>query len=187
MSTTEIRRFAGSGDPGAGEPAHPHRGVAVVYDERGEGRAALRYAHALAGRAGVPLTVLSVASKERTDIGCGSCRQGAAFRNELACEAATAHLADARNVFESESTDVAVYYALARGPFTRAVLTAAGDHGADVIVLPARRRGRLRRLVSRDCVEMLRSRTSASVIAAPAAATAPDDHGPDCDFAIPIT
>jgi nucleotide-binding universal stress UspA family protein len=171
MSTEEITRSTGSGNRVSEGPAHPQRGVVIVYQGRREGRAALRYSRALAGQVGVPLTVLSIASKERTDIGCGSCRQGSAFRNELACEFATAQLTEARDLIESEEpADVAVDFALARGSFVRAVLTAVGDHGADVIVLPARRRGRLRRAFSRDPVKMLRGRTSASVIVAPDAA-----------------
>jgi nucleotide-binding universal stress UspA family protein len=170
MSTAEIMRSAESGSPVTGRPAHPRRGVVIVYAGRREDGAALRYARALAGQVGVPLTVLSIASKERTDIGCGSCRQGAAFRNELACEFATGQLTEARDLIKSEPADVAVGFVLARGSFVRAVLTAVGDHGADVIVLPARRRGRLRRAVSRDRVKMLRSRTSVTVIVAPDAA-----------------
>jgi nucleotide-binding universal stress UspA family protein len=171
MSTAEI---TGSGNRSPRDLAHPQRGVMVVYEGRREGGAALRYARALAGQVGVPLTVLCIASKERTDIGCGSCRQGAAFRKELACECATADLTEARDLIESwEPTDVAVDFALARGSFVRAVLTAVGDHGADVIVLPAPRRSRLRRAVSRDRVQMLRGRTSASVIAAPERSGAP--------------
>jgi hypothetical protein len=76
MSTAEITRSAGSGNRVSAGLAHPQRGVVIVYEGRGEGRAALRYARALAGQVGVPLTVLGIASKERTDIGCGSCRQG---------------------------------------------------------------------------------------------------------------
>jgi hypothetical protein len=115
MSTEEITRSAGSGNRVSGGPAHPLRGVVIVYAGRREGRAALRYAGALAGQGGVPLTVLSIASKERTDIGCGSCRQGAAFRNELACEFATGHLTEARDLLVSEGpADVAVDFALGR-------------------------------------------------------------------------
>jgi nucleotide-binding universal stress UspA family protein len=110
MSTIEITASRVSDNPGSGELARPHRGVAIVYEGRPEGRAALRYARALAGHVG------------------------------------------------------------GRGTFTRAVLTVARDHDADVIVLPARRRGRLRRMVSRDRAKMLKKRTSASVIVAPDAA-----------------
>ena len=116
--------------------------------------------------------MLTVASKERTDVGCGSCRQGVAFRNEIACEFATEQLTEARNLIASAPTQVAVQYVVGRGTFTRAVLTITADHGVDVIVLPARRRGRLRRMVSRDRAKMLKQRTSASVIVAPDAAHA---------------
>jgi nucleotide-binding universal stress UspA family protein len=167
MSTIEITGSTAPDNPGSGGLARPHRGVAIAYEGRAEGRAALRYARALAGHAGAPLTVLTVASKERTDVGCGSCRQGVAFRNELACEFATEQLTEARNLIASAPAQVAVHYVLGRGTFTRAVLTVARDHDADVIVLPARRRGRLRRMVSRDRAKMLRKRTSASVIVAP--------------------
>lgn len=167
MSTSEITTSTTSVSAGSGGLAQPHLGVAAVYEAGAEGRAALLYAHGLAADAGVPLTVLTVASKERTDIGCGACRQGAAFRNEIACECATTDLTEARNMIAFAQGDVAIDYVLARGSFTRAVLTTAGNRGADVIVLPARRRGRLRRILSRDRAKMLESRTPASVIIAP--------------------
>jgi hypothetical protein len=68
MSTEEITRSTGSGDRVSEGPAHRQRGVVIVYDGRREGRAALRYAGVLAGQVDVPLTVVSIASKERTDI-----------------------------------------------------------------------------------------------------------------------
>src|ERR1700742_3398236 len=172
MTTIDITGSSASDDPRPGELVRPHRGVAVVYEGRAEGRVALRYARALAEHVGAPLTVLTVASKERTDVGCGSCRQGVAFRNEIACEFATEQLTEARNLIASARAGVAVQYVLGRGTFTRAVLTITADHGADVIVLPARRLGRLRRMVSRDRAKMLTKRTSASVIVAPDAADA---------------
>ena len=175
MSVIEITGSAASGHPGSGELGRPHRGVAIVYQGRAEGRAALRYARALAEQVGAPLTVLSVASQERTDVGCGSCRQGMAFRNELACEFATEQLTEARNLIGSAPAQVPVHYVLGRGAFTRAVLTVAADHGAEVIVLPARHPGRLRRMLSRDRAKMLKKRTSASVIVAPD--TADSDRG----------
>ncbi len=168
MSAIEITGSTTADNSGAGELARSRCGVAIVYEGRAEGRAALWYARALAGHAGVPLTVLTVASKERTDVGCGSCRQGMAFRNELACEFATAALIEARNLIEATPPPVAVQYVLGQGSFTRAVLTVAEEHGADVVVLPAPRRGRLRHIVSRDRAKMLERRTSASVVVAPA-------------------
>jgi nucleotide-binding universal stress UspA family protein len=172
MSTIEITTPTAPVNTGPAASGGRPRGVAVVYEARAEGRAALLYARALAADTGAPLTVLTVASRERTDMGCGSCRQGAAFRNEMACEFATADLTEARDVIAPAQADLAVDYVLARGSFTRAVLTTAGNHGADVIVLPGQRRGRVRRRVSRDRAKVLESRTSASVVVAPDA--------PDC-------
>jgi nucleotide-binding universal stress UspA family protein len=165
MSTVEITGPA-SVDAGARTSAPPPGGVMIVY-ERGEaGRAALLHAHLLAG-AHAPLTVVAVASKERTDMGCGSCRQGAAFRNELACEGAAIALDEARTVLSSASPPAVARYELARGTFRRAVVQAARDRRAGVIVLPARGTGRLRRLFSRDRVKLLEGRTTASVVIAP--------------------
>src|ERR1700722_15259694 len=121
MSAFEITASTASGNPGVGPLAQPRRGVAIIYEARAGGRAALLYARALAGHARVPLTVLSVAGRERTDVGCGACRQGAAFRNELACESATAQLTEARNLITSAPPDVVVDYVLARGSLTWAV------------------------------------------------------------------
>ncbi|HTU29510.1 MAG TPA: universal stress protein [Solirubrobacteraceae bacterium] len=164
MSTVEITGPV-SADAGGRTTAAPDGGVMVVYERGAAGRAALLHAHRLAG-AHAPLTVVAVASRERTDMGCGSCRQGAAFRNELACEGAEMALHEARTVLSAASPG-AVRYALARGTFRRAVLQAARDHRAGVIVLPARGAGRLRRLFSRDRVKLLEGRTTASVVVAP--------------------
>lgn len=128
MSVIEITGSAACGHPDSGELGRPHRGVAIVYQGRAEGRAALRYARALAEQVGAPLTVLSVASQERTDVGCGSCRQGMAFRNELACEFATEQLTEARNLIGSAPAQVPVHYVLGRGD---------SDRGDSAISTPA--------------------------------------------------
>jgi nucleotide-binding universal stress UspA family protein len=165
MSTLEITGPA-SVEAAAGPSAEPPGGVMVVYERGDAGRAALLHAQLLAG-AQPPLTVVAVASRERTDMGCGSCRQGAAFRNELACQGATMALSEARTVLSSASPTAVARYELARGSFRRAVVQAARDHRADVIVLPARGNGRVRRLFSRDRVKLLEGRTTASVVIAP--------------------
>lgn len=167
MSAIETRQRAAICAVGAEHRPDPCRSVAVVYERRPEGRAALQSALTLAARAGVGLTVMAVASEERTDVGCGSCRQGASFRNEIACECATEDLLEARDLVASEHTEVAVQYVLARGWFTRAVLSSADEHGAGVIVLPARRGGRLRRRLSVDRARRLRKRSAAAVVVAP--------------------
>jgi nucleotide-binding universal stress UspA family protein len=138
--------------------------VMIVYEPGAAGRAALLHAHTLAAGASAGLTVVAVASRERTDVGCGSCRQGAMFRNEIACECATDALGEARKVIASASPTLTVAYELARGTFRRAVVQAARDHDAAVIVLPARRRR-----LSRDRVRLLDGRTPASVVVAPSA------------------
>ncbi len=142
--------------------------IVIVYEQSAAGRAALLHAHSLASQAGARLAVVAVASKERTDVGCGSCRQGAAFRNELACEGAESALSEARAVLSSCPPSVTVGYGLARGAFRRAVAQAAREQRADVIVLPARG-GRLRRRFSRDRAAMLEGRTAGAVVVVPGA------------------
>lgn len=142
--------------------------IVIVYEQSAAGRAALLHAHSLASQAGARLAVVAVASKERTDVGCGSCRQGAAFRNELACEGAESALSEARAVLSSCPSSVTVGYGLARGAFRRAVAQAAREQRADVIVLPARG-GRLRRRFSRDRAAMLEGRTAGAVVVVPGA------------------
>jgi nucleotide-binding universal stress UspA family protein len=140
--------------------------IVIVYERSAAGRAALLHAHSLAVDAGARLTVVAVGSRERTDIGCGSCRQGAAFRNQLAREGAEVALSDARTMLASVPPPPAlVGYELARGTFRRAVAQAACEHRAEVIVVPARG-GRLRRRFSRDRVAMLQARTAGSVVVA---------------------
>lgn len=141
--------------------------IVIVYEQTAAGRAALLHAHSLASDAGAPLAVVAVASRERTDIGCGSCRQGAAFRNELSCEGAEAALSEARAVLTSSPPSVVVGYELARGAFRRAVVQAARDHRAGVIVIPAPGGGRLRRRFSRDRAAMLEGRTAGTVVVVP--------------------
>jgi hypothetical protein len=166
MSTFEITGRAAE-DTTVAQPRPRSGGVLVVYERGPEGRAALLHAHSLAAGADAPLTVVAIASKERTDIGCGSCRQGAAFRNELSCEGAETALSEARIVLSSSPPSVIVGYELARGAFRRAVVQAARDHRAGVIVVPARAGGRLRRRLSRDRATMLEGRTAATVVLAP--------------------
>lgn len=166
-STVDSIEWVGT-DEEAPTAAAPRDRVAVVYERSAEGRAALLYAHALAVRAGTPLTVLAVASERRTDIGCACGRQGAVFHNALAREFATAELGEARKVVSSAGAGVCVDYALAPGgSFTRAVLKAADGRSADAIVLPAPRTGPLRRFKIRDRAARLQRRTGSSVIVAP--------------------
>jgi hypothetical protein len=166
MRTVEITGRSAA-ETAASKPRPRSGGVMVVYERGPAGRAALLHAHALAAAAAAPLTVVAIASKERTDIGCGSCRQGAAFRNELSCEGAATALSEARTVLSSSRPSVMVGYELARGAFRRAVVQAGRDHRADVIVVPARSGGRLRRRLSRDRVRMLEGRTASSVVVGP--------------------
>jgi hypothetical protein len=141
------------------------RAVVVVYEHNTAGAAALLHAHSLAADRRARLTVLAVASKERTDIGCGSCRQGAMFRNQIACQCATDALSEARNVVASAGPSVDVGFEVVRGPFRGAVGRAAREHDAGVIVLPAL--GPIRRRLSRDRVKRLEGDTAASVVVAP--------------------
>jgi hypothetical protein len=140
-------------------------GVVVVCERTAAGEAALLHAHSLAASARARLTVVAVAGRERTDIGCGSCRQGAMFRNELACECATDALGEARNVIASTGSAVEVGFVLVRGPFRRAVPQAVHEQGAGSVVLPAV--GPIRRRFSRNRVKLLERHTAAAVLVAP--------------------
>lgn len=139
--------------------------VVVVYERTAAGHSALLHAQSLAAAARAPLTVVAVASRERTDMGCGSCRQGAMFRNELACACASEALREARDVIASARPAVDVSFALVRGPFRRAVAEAIDEHGAGSVVLPAV--GPIRRRLARDRARLLERRTAATVIVAP--------------------
>jgi len=154
--------------PGA-SPAEPRpRHVLVWYAETAEGRAALQHAQSLAVAAAARLTVLAVVTRERTDIGCASCRQSAAIWNHEMEEIAHETLMAAAGAL-GRSPSVA--YETAGGSEADAIATAAARGHADVIVLPWRRPRRLVRARKPCLDERLRQRGPWQVVTSPPAAT----------------
>lgn len=69
-----------------------------------------------------------------------------------------------------------VDYQIARGPRAKAISEAASRCGVDLIVLPWRRPGRVRRMFSRDVAELLRREGNWQVVVAPAATANTNVH-----------
>jgi hypothetical protein len=143
--------------------------VVVVFEPTPAGREALAAARSHAAAVGAPLTVMTVASKERTDIGCGACRSAAAFHNELACEIATDELRQAKVLLDGigEAGDVEVDYVLARGNFVRAVTVVSSERAATCVVVPERTTRAPWRRLYRDRAEGVRRGGAWSVIVTP--------------------
>jgi len=128
----------------AAEPRPRH--VLVWYKETAQGRAALQHAQSLAVTAAARLTVLAVVTRERTDIGCASCRQSAAIWNHEMEEIAREALVAAAGALGRAAS---VAYEIAAGSKADAIATAAARGHADVVVLPWRRPRRLVRVERR--------------------------------------
>jgi nucleotide-binding universal stress UspA family protein len=139
--------------------------VLVAYEPSAQGREALLHASGIARSAGVPLTVVSVATKVSVD-GCLRCRQSAVLWNREMRAIAREALAEAAELLgnaETVSFDVAV------GQPARAIGEAADRAGADLVVLPWERDRRVRRPFSSTVVEDLRRPGRWDVIVAPRA------------------
>jgi nucleotide-binding universal stress UspA family protein len=143
--------------------------VLVSYESSPAGRAALLHAAALARREGAALTVVSVATTEPTDVGCGRCRQGAAIWNREMRSMADETLAEARMLLEGSPM---IDYEVAVGSPREAVARSAATRRADVIVVPSEATGRLRRLLSPSTAERLRRAGRWQVVVAPSASDA---------------
>ncbi len=157
---------------GASPAEPPPRHILVWYAETAQGRAALQHAQSLAVAAAARLTVLAVVTRERTDIGCASCRQSAAIWNHEMEEIAHEALVAAGALGRSASAA----YETAEGSEADAIATARGH--ADVIVLPWRRPRRLVRGRKPCLEERLRERGPWQVVTSPPATTSgPADPG----------
>ncbi len=84
----------------------------VVFEQTANGRAALSYAVERARRDGAELTVLRAMPYERVDMGCASCRHGAAIRNREMRYDAEEALAEARGLVDDGAS---ITYAIAKG------------------------------------------------------------------------
>ncbi len=161
--------------PGAGPAERPSRHVLVWYAETARGREALQHAQSLAVAAGARLTVLAVVTRERTDIGCASCRRSAAIWNHEMEEVAHETLMAAAGALGRSAS---VAYETAVGSEADAIATAAARGHADVIVLPRRRPRRLVRGRKPGLDERLRDRGRWQVVITPPATTSGGPAGP---------
>ena len=152
---------------GASPAEPPPRHILVWYAETAQGRAALQHAQSLAVAAAARLTVLAVVTRERTDIGCASCRQSAAIWNHEMEEIAHEALVAAAGALGSAS----VAYETAVGSEAEAIATAADRVDADLIVLPWRRRRRLASRRKSSLNERLRGSGPWQVVISPPATT----------------
>ncbi len=122
------------------------RPVLVRYESSPAGRAALHHALEIARASSAELRVISVATHERVDIGCASCRKSAAIWNREMRSLAEEELAEAASFV---GPDEPVAYQVVRGQPGDAIREAAAQCNAWMIVLPTQP-GRLRaRRVSR--------------------------------------
>lgn len=120
-----------AGAPGA-EPTGSAHVLAVCDLSRG-GRAALRWAADTARRADARLTVVALVRRERSDVGCVRCRQGAALWNQHLDEITSERLAQAQALV---GDGVRVGFEVAEEPAVSGVAQAAARVCADLIVLP---------------------------------------------------
>jgi nucleotide-binding universal stress UspA family protein len=155
-------------DPDRGSPAAVRRPqhVLVSYEASPDGRAALSHAVGIADAAGARLSVIAVVPHEPTNVGCTRCRWNAAMWNRELELIAKEELAEAASLVGGAPV---VGYEVARGTQTTAIADAASRCGADLIIVPWRRPGRVRRMLARDLPELLRRDGRWQVIVAPAA------------------
>lgn len=143
--------------------AMPSRGVLVKYEASPQGRAALRHALGIAREAKLPLTVVSVAVKERL-AGCAQCQANTVFWNQERRSFAAKDLGEAVGLVGHAP---GVEFAVVEGRPAQAIGRAATRAGVDVIVLPSQSKGRFRRIVSSREAERLRRAGPWTVIVAP--------------------
>jgi nucleotide-binding universal stress UspA family protein len=130
----------------------PPENVVVWFEATQAGRDALARARRIAKTDGAHLTVLAVATQEPVS-GCPRCRQGAVIWNREMRAIGHEELLEAGRTL---GPSCKAGYELAVGRPLTAIARAARECGADLIVLPSRRRSRLPRLRRKDLDERLR-------------------------------
>ena len=141
--------------PSAGAPARRMvKRVLVEYESSTHGRAALLHALSIVRHAEAALTVVAVATPERVGVGCMRCRSNAAMWNREMRSLAEDALAEAA---ELVGRSRAIEFAVAYGDGCKSALASAALRSeAELIVVPWRPNGRLRRLASTSVAEHLR-------------------------------
>lgn len=156
------------------EPAASEQvpGVLIWFEATAGGRAALDQAYAVAERQQSPLTVITVATRERV-VGCGRCLQGTVLWNIEMKKIAYEELLEAQRILDGAAE---VAYEVVVGDPAEAITAAAARTSAGTIVLPPDRGGRFvprnRRNVSRKVTQALGLAHSHTASPSPSVATA---------------
>ena len=156
------------------EPADSEQvpGVLIWFEANAGGRAALAQARTIAERQRSPLTVITVATRERV-VGCGRCLQGTVLWNIEMKKIAHEELLEARRILDGAAE---VSYEVVVGDPAEAVAAAATRVGATIIMLPPDRGGPMvpanRRNVSRKVTQALGLAHSHTASPSPSVATA---------------
>ncbi len=141
----------------------PH--VLMLFEPTANGRVALEYAVAQVDENLAELTVVSAMPYERVDVGCASCRHGAAIWNREMRYDADRTLAEARERLTGREN---VTYAITKGQAARSIAQAAERLQADIVILPWRPPHRLRRIGFSSLAERLTALGAWQVTVAPA-------------------
>lgn len=149
--------------------------VLVWFQATPHGRAAIVHAQELASASGARLTVVAVAMRERVDVGCARCRQGAAIWNREMTDIGHEELQEAAGLLGGAG---AAGYVLAFGSPAQAIVDTAIRCGADVIVLPSGRQGPLLERRSGRLKRQLSQRGVWCVVTAPPASASGSRVGP---------
>jgi nucleotide-binding universal stress UspA family protein len=131
----------------------------VAYDGTSEGDEAIVAADLLASRDRSRLTIAVVVELERPVRWVTRLPRGTGVWNDVLLDRARADLIRAARLVETPAELTVLF-----GPAHRALLEGAEEFDCDAIMLPARRRGRLARLLSRDRAAALRGRASCEVL-----------------------
>lgn len=149
--------------------------VLVLFEQTANGRVALEYAVAQADENLAELTVVSAMPYERVDVGCASCRHGAAIWNREMRYDADRTLAEAREHLTGREN---VTYAITKGQAARSIAQAAERLQADIVILPWRPPHRLRRIGFSSLAERLTALGAWQVTVAPAVTGGPVECAP---------
>jgi nucleotide-binding universal stress UspA family protein len=136
-----------------------YRHLLVAYERSPEGDEAVVAADFLAQRDQARLTIVVIVELERRMLLVTRVPRGTGVWNDVVLDEARADLQCAARLAETP-VDLTVLF----GPACRALPDAADEFKCDAIMLPPRRRGRLRRLVSRNQTAVMRRRASCEVL-----------------------
>ena len=136
-----------------------YRHILVAYDGTAEGDEAIAAASVMARETDAQLTVAVVVQLERPPQMGVRCLPGTHVWNDVLLDAARADLERAARLVQAPAE-----YEVLLGSEQRALPDGAAEFGCDAIMLPARPRRRLARLLSRDRAAALRRRASCAVL-----------------------